>query len=181
MSDNYQSLEGSPGLKKTQTCVKDGDGVSGKVQVLRTLAECYESVPTTTQSFFNCPGGSCHSIFSPPDAPNEIYYGEDNYIKSYDMVKKESKTIFRIDDDDPNNVFMFTLMKDGRLINADMNDVTTIDTKSQKVIARIENRQLGETWPFFRKIQLVEDEKFLMGLTSQRLYKLDLQDRNRIT
>lgn len=153
-----------------------------EVPILRKMAEVYDTPSSMSLAFYTSKGGSANSVVHVPNT-TKILIGHYNFIQEYDWTShKDAETVYTIEDEDPNNVYMFTLMKDGRLLIADMNDVHTVDRKGNyRVMSRITNRQLGQDWPFWRSIKLIDNDNYFIGCSSTQIYKLDMRNRNAIT
>jgi len=146
------------------------------------MAEVYDTPAAMSMAFYTSEGGSTKGVVHIPNT-TKILIGHYNFIQEYDWTNhKDAETVYTIDDEDPNNVYTFTLMKDGRLLIADMNDVHTVDRMGNyRKLAEITNRQLGQDWPFWRKVQLIDNDKYLIGCSSAQIYRLDMRNRNKIT
>lgn len=123
MSSDYKRVKEVGSLDRSLASARfapDKSGVDAENEpILKRLVELYGKEPELTESFLTSKWSSGRAIVG-MDGTNFLY-GDTNKIMSYNWSTNQSKEVYVIPDTDPNNIFIFTALKDGRLFIADMN------------------------------------------------------------
>lgn len=104
-----------------------------------------------------------------------------NFIMCYDWQTEKEEKVFTIPDTDPNNIFLFSYLSDGRLFIADMNCLYQVDANTGRELCTLSKVGDGADWPFYQKIHVCQGEEFAFTLSTTKLNKINIKDKNSLS